>query len=104
MNIPHHRRQEATIWACAILIPVLVVIYTFTGAASASAPSSCLTPDQICDAYSSPTHTPWDTVEGYIPCLQGCLDEFWKCDEWSDGDVSSCITCCYDFYFPRFPI
>ncbi len=32
MNIPPHRRQEALSWICAILIPVLVVIYTFIGA------------------------------------------------------------------------
>ncbi len=97
MNIPHHRRQEATIWVCAILIPVLVVL-------ASESDYSCLSPDAICDAYSSPSHTPWRPAEGWGDCLQGCLDEFWNCPEWDDEDVASCIECCYDFYFPRFPI
>ncbi len=62
---------------------------------------SCLEPDQICDAYSSPGYTPWDSPIGWFRCQEGCIDEWWDCfDSWGDAEIAACIQCCNDFYFP----
>ncbi len=67
-------------------------------------PYNCADPLVVCDAYSSPGHTPWDTTEGWIDCLQGCIDEWVGCGGWTPDDIEACLACCNDHYYIPTPI